>query len=35
MKNKKGEFLFEVDEHPREATPEQLAKLPAVFKVKK
>lgn len=30
---KKGEeHLFEVDEQPRETTPEQIAKLPSVFK---
>jgi acetyl-CoA acetyltransferase len=32
MKSRKGETSFEVDEHPREATPESLAKLPPVFK---
>jgi len=34
IKGKKGaETLFEVDEHPREVSAEQLAKLPPVFKV--
>lgn len=32
FKTRKGEVSFEVDEHPREATIEQLAKLPPVFK---
>lgn len=33
IKGKKGaETLFEVDEHPREVSAEQLAKLPPVFK---
>jgi acetyl-CoA acyltransferase 2 len=32
LKSKKGENSFEVDEHPRETTPEQIAKLPPVFK---
>jgi hypothetical protein len=34
MKGKKGEEkLFEIDEHPREVTIEQISKLPPVFKV--
>ncbi|KAF7639938.1 hypothetical protein Mgra_00000379 [Meloidogyne graminicola] len=33
LKGKKGEeILFEIDEHPREVTLEQVAKLPPVFK---
>ncbi|KAI6171542.1 hypothetical protein M3Y97_01027900 [Aphelenchoides bicaudatus] len=32
LKTRKGEVSFEVDEHPRETTPESLAKLPPVFK---
>jgi acetyl-CoA acyltransferase 2 len=32
VKGKKGEELFEVDEHPRAATIENMAKLPPVFK---
>ncbi|KAI1724753.1 acetyl-CoA acetyltransferase [Ditylenchus destructor] len=32
LKSKKGEEVFEVDEHPRETTPESLAKLQPVFK---
>lgn len=33
MKDRKGgEKVFEVDEHPREATAELMAKLPPVFK---
>ncbi|GAB6022137.1 acetyl-CoA acyltransferase 2 [Chamberlinius hualienensis] len=32
VKGKKGDVVVDVDEHPRETTPEQLAKLPAVFK---
>ena len=32
VKQRKGSFLFEVDEHPRKTTLEQLAKLKAVFK---
>lgn len=32
MKGRKGEESFEVDEHPREVTIENLAKLPPVFK---
>jgi len=33
VKSKKGaETAFEVDEHPRETTPESLGKLPSVFK---
>uniref|UniRef100_A0A914W2W1 Uncharacterized protein n=1 Tax=Plectus sambesii TaxID=2011161 RepID=A0A914W2W1_9BILA len=31
LKSKKGEVVFEVDEHPRETTNESLAKLPPVF----
>ena len=34
MKGKKGEEkLFEIDEHPREVSIEQISKLPPVFKV--
>ncbi|XP_076471049.1 3-ketoacyl-CoA thiolase, mitochondrial-like isoform X2 [Babylonia areolata] len=32
VKGKKGPEQFAVDEHPRAATPESLAKLPTVFK---
>ncbi|KAH7700102.1 acetyl-Coenzyme A acyltransferase 2-like protein [Aphelenchoides avenae] len=32
VKGRKGEESFEVDEHPREVTIENLAKLPPVFK---
>jgi len=32
VKKRKGSFSFEVDEHPRKTTLEQLAKLKAVFK---
>lgn len=32
VKQRKGSFSFEVDEHPRKTTLEQLAKLKAVFK---
>jgi acetyl-CoA acetyltransferase family protein len=32
VKTRKGEVDFAVDEHPRASTPEQLAKLPPVFK---
>lgn len=32
LKTKKGEEIFEVDEHPRETTIESLEKLPPVFK---
>lgn len=33
VKGKKGKTeVFEVDEHPRETTPEKLANLPPVFK---
>uniref|UniRef100_A0A915DBW6 Uncharacterized protein n=1 Tax=Ditylenchus dipsaci TaxID=166011 RepID=A0A915DBW6_9BILA len=32
LKSKKGEEVFEVDEHPRETTMESLAKLKPVFK---
>ncbi|KAK6973918.1 3-ketoacyl-CoA thiolase mitochondrial [Biomphalaria glabrata] len=32
VKGKKGEESFEVDEHPRQATLEGMAKLPPVFK---
>ena len=32
LKTRKGMVTFEVDEHPRAATPEGLAKLPPVFK---
>jgi acetyl-CoA acyltransferase 2 len=32
LKSKKGEEVFEVDEHPRETTAESLAKLAPVFK---
>jgi acetyl-CoA acyltransferase 2 len=31
IKSKKGEVTFDTDEHPRETTPEMLAKLPSVF----
>ncbi|KAK0398721.1 hypothetical protein QR680_002723 [Steinernema hermaphroditum] len=31
QKTKKGEVVFDTDEHPRETTPEGLAKLPPVF----
>uniref|UniRef100_A0A1I7ZLB4 3-ketoacyl-CoA thiolase, mitochondrial n=1 Tax=Steinernema glaseri TaxID=37863 RepID=A0A1I7ZLB4_9BILA len=30
-KTKKGEVVFDTDEHPRDTTPEGLAKLPPVF----
>jgi acetyl-CoA C-acetyltransferase len=32
VKPKQGGELFDTDEHPREASPEELAQLPAVFK---
>ncbi|MEN0066454.1 MAG: acetyl-CoA C-acetyltransferase [Myxococcota bacterium] len=32
IKTRKGMVTFEVDEHPRAATPEGMAKLPPVFK---
>jgi acetyl-CoA acetyltransferase family protein len=32
LKTKKGELVFEVDEHPRETTVEKLGKLKPVFK---
>ncbi|GFO05932.1 acetyl-CoA acetyltransferase [Plakobranchus ocellatus] len=32
VKGKKGQEMFEVDEHPRAATMEAMAKLPPVFK---
>ncbi|BFZ15591.1 hypothetical protein BsWGS_18630 [Bradybaena similaris] len=32
IKGRKGEEIFEVDEHPRAATVEAMAKLPPVFK---
>ncbi|MFN9907763.1 MAG: acetyl-CoA C-acyltransferase, partial [bacterium] len=32
IKTKKGDVVFEVDEHPRKSTMESLAKLPTVFK---
>lgn len=32
LKGRKGEEVFEVDEHPRETTAESLAKLKPVFK---
>ena len=32
VKGKKGPESFEVDEHPRAATLEAMAKLPPVFK---
>ena len=32
VKTRKGVVSFEVDEHPRAATPEGMAKLPPVFK---
>lgn len=32
LKGRKGEEIFDVDEHPRETTPESIAKLPPVFK---
>lgn len=32
LKTRKGEVVFDRDEHPRASTPESLAKLPPVFK---
>lgn len=32
IKGRKGEEIFEIDEHPRETTPESFTKLPPVFK---
>jgi acetyl-CoA C-acetyltransferase len=32
VKQKRGNRLFNTDEHPRETSPEELAQLPAVFK---
>ena len=32
VKTRKGAFVFDTDEHPKDTTPEQLAKLPAAFR---
>ncbi|MEA1961590.1 MAG: acetyl-CoA C-acetyltransferase [Bacillota bacterium] len=32
IKNKKGDIVFDTDEHPRQSTPEKMAKLKPAFK---